>query len=238
MLTIYHIRLLIDVCRQMSFEGLLNNERVIIPPLEIDIVLPNEFLGVNNNPAIFVNSGTYKQLKKFHSTWVENRTLVFKKTFLKEDAINIIGAVIHETGHAFNVAAHLPNTEENAYIYEIEVMRKLFATQSPLLFGCSFTDIQSYFKHRLTYYCINRQTNTELNDLIESIINEFQLEEEQQDSPPPPILKSPSFKNNNWPGLFSSPLRDEEQENIDANIAPEQENDESSIADFVSSRLD
>lgn len=232
MFKIYHIRLIIELCRQMSAEGLINEKPVTIPQLEIDIVLPEEFLGVHNNPAIFVNSATYRQLKKFHINWVENRTLAFKQSFLTGETIDIIGAVIHETGHAFNVAANISNTEDNAYIYEIEVMRKLFATNSPLLFGCSFTEVQSYFKRRLAYYCINHKNNPKLNNLIESISIEFQLTQEklQSNSPPTPIEHSSSFKNKNRTSLFSYPDINEDKESIDLTDDPERVVEDASTA--------
>ena len=205
----------------MSAEGLIHEKPVTIPQLEIDIVLPEEFLGVHNNPAIFVNSATYRQLKKFHLNWVENRTLAFKQSFLTGETIDVIGAVIHETGHAFNVAANISNTEDNAYIYEIEVMRRLFATNSPLLFGCSFTEVQSYFKRRLAYYCINHKNNPELYNLIESITIEFQLTAEELQSNSPE--NNPSFKNKNRVSLFSYPAINEDKERIDLTDAPELE---------------
>lgn len=212
MLTVYQIRLLIDECRKISSRGLLRNLRVTIPHLEIDIVLPHEFLGVHNNPAIFVNSITFKQLKKHHSNWIENKTLVFKKSFLQEESINIIGAVIHETGHAFNVAANIPNTEANAYIYEIEVMRALLANASPLLFGCSVADIQVYFKKRLPFYHTD-PNNKELQKLITLIKTEFNLEEEkakeeeeeeQVTAPLSPQSNLISFLLKSQPSLFSN----------------------------------
>jgi hypothetical protein len=182
MLSVYHIRLLVEVCREMTSKGLLNKERVQIPPLDIDMVLAHDFLGAHHNPAIFVNSATYKQLKKFHKHWVENKTLVFRKSFLKESPIDVIGAVAHEMGHAFNVAANIPNTEVNAYIYEIEIMRLLAASHSPLLFGCTLVDVQSYFQRRLTFYEMNHQNKT-LKKLVELIKDDFQLTKEGAAAP-------------------------------------------------------
>ncbi|WP_298625165.1 hypothetical protein [uncultured Legionella sp.] len=183
MLTIYHIRLLIDKCREIGHIDSLKDGRVVIPHLEIDLVPSGEFIGVQDNPAIFVNSMTFKRLSRFHANWVENKTLVFQKSFLQKDPIDIIGAVIHETGHAFNVAANIPNTEANAYIYEIEVLYKLFITKSQLLFNCSFEDIQAYFQRRLTYYEKDSSHNPELRTLIAEITTKFDLQKDKQPKP-------------------------------------------------------
>lgn len=183
MLTIYHIRLLIDECRELSRLGVLNDNRVVIPHLDIDLVLLGEFIGAQDNPAIFVNSMTFKRLSKFHSNWVENGTLVFQKSFLQKAPIDIIGAVVHETGHAFNVAAKIPNTESNAYIYEIELLRKLLKSKSPSLLDCSLADVTSYFQRRLTYYAKDSSNSPELCALIAEITTEFELQEEKHAKP-------------------------------------------------------
>jgi hypothetical protein len=39
------------------------------------LVPPSDFLGVHNNPAIFINSSTYKYLQRFHKNWIVNRTI-------------------------------------------------------------------------------------------------------------------------------------------------------------------
>lgn len=188
MLSIYHIRLLINECREMSRVGFFNDHRVAIPHLEIDVVLPGDFIGANNNPAIFVNSMTFKRLSKFHTHWIENGTLVFQKSFLQKDPIDIIGAVIHETGHAFNVAANLPNTEVNAYIYEIEILRQLYLSKSPLLFDCSLEDVRAYFHRRLVFYAKDSPHSPELRTLIEEITTEFELQEDKHTTPEPEQL--------------------------------------------------
>lgn len=81
-----------------------------------------------------------------------NQTIALKTNFLNQKTVDIIGAIIHETGHAFNVSAKIANTEANAYIYEIEVLTKLLETKSPLLFGSTYEDLQSYFNERLPFY--------------------------------------------------------------------------------------
>ena len=176
MFTRKDIRQIIEECREIGDVGLNNGVYASIPHLEIDIVEPpGDFLGVNGNPAIFINGDTYKLLGSLHSNWVENKTIALKVGFLEHSPINVIGAIIHETGHAFNVAANINNTEANAYIFEIEVMLKLFKTNSPLLFGCTAADVQSYFASRLPYYnkVVNR--NTYVASLVEHLKTQFEL---------------------------------------------------------------
>lgn len=179
MITSYHIRLLIEECRGIGRLGLDNGISAFIPQLELDILKPPlDFIGVHNNPAIFVNKETYKLLGRLHRNWVENKTIVVKKSFLNEAAIDVLGAIIHETGHAFNVAANIENNEANAYIYEIEVMRKLYEAKSALLLGCSFADIQSFFKRRLAFYQLETSKSEHLTHLVDSIKDEYRLENE------------------------------------------------------------
>ncbi|HHF7366013.1 TPA: hypothetical protein ACPSKY_001117 [Legionella bozemanae] len=179
MLTNYHIRLLIEECREMGWNGLNNGIAASIPQLQIDILKPpHDFVGVQGNPAIFINKSTYKLLGHLHKNWVMNQTIALKISFFEQKKIDMIGAIIHEAGHAFNVAAKIANTEANAYIYEIEVMRKLLETKSPLLFGCTFSDIQSFFKKRLSYYNKGVSENKYLAQLVETITQEFKLEED------------------------------------------------------------
>lgn len=183
MFTKYHIRLIIEGCRDLGNNGLNNGTKGFIPELEIDVLSPpHDFLGVAGNPAIFVNEHTYKLLGAQHKEWVLNQTIVLKESFLKTTPIHIIGAIVHETGHAFNVAAQIENNEANAYIYEIEVLRKLLETQSPLLFGCTQKDLKSYFANRLPLYKHSTHHNEYLAQLVEETKQQFQLE---QPSPKP-----------------------------------------------------
>ncbi|KTD43177.1 hypothetical protein [Legionella parisiensis] len=179
MLTSYHIRLLIEKCREMGWNGLNNGITASIPQLQIDILKPpHDFLGVQGNPAIFVNKSTYKLLGHLHKNWVMNQTIALKVSFFEQTMIDMIGEIIHEAGHAFNVAAKIANTEANAYIYEIEVIRKLLETKSPLLFGCTSGDIQSFFRKRLPYYNKEVSENKYLAQLVETIKQEFKLEDD------------------------------------------------------------
>ncbi len=184
MLSLYHLELLVIQCQEEAQKGLANGVYASIPKIKIDVVPPQTFLGAENNPAIFINERTYKLIGSSHKNWEKNRTIVLKKNFLKAEPMQIIGTIIHETGHAFNVAAGIPNTEANAYIYEIEVINKLLETQSPLLFGCSFDDVRSFFKDRLAQYRKETRRNEYLAQLVESIQKQFKLEDETLSSQP------------------------------------------------------
>ncbi|AMV13720.1 Dot/Icm T4SS effector RavK [Legionella pneumophila serogroup 1] len=201
MVSLEHIQKLISECRKLGKDGLDNGTNGLIPELEIDVVPPSAFLGVGNNPAIFVNSKTYKLMRTTHEKWVENKTIVFKSYLLSQPAIKIIGAIVHETGHAFNVAAKIPNTEANACIFEIEVLMRLFQVKSPLLLGCTELDMQSYFKSRLTDYNKCVKDCRCLAEMVQLITHQFKLDEvsisEKENQIP---LLSIA---NKWPGLFA-----------------------------------
>lgn len=177
MLGIEQIQQLIQECRELGEEGLNNGLKATIPDLIIDIVSPpSDFLGVNGNPAIFVNQKTYNLLGGLHPDWVVNRTIAIKKSFLSQTPIDVIGAIIHETGHAFNVAAKIPNSETNSYIFELEVLLKLLQLKVPLISRCSEKDDQSFFKSRLPYYTIGISSSDYLQSLVKYVKTLFKLE--------------------------------------------------------------
>lgn len=218
MITKYQIRLLIEACREIGWTGLNNGIKASIPELEIDILNPpNDFLGVHGNPAIFVNEHTYKLLGAVHEDWILNKTIALKGSFLKESPIDIIGAIVHETGHAFNVSAHIENTEANAYIYEIEVMRLLLETKSPLMFDCTYSELQSYFARRLSFYKKGIQSNEYLTQLVDEIKLQFLLEKS-----PSPIQKINTvritFFINDEVSLLTTKLWDEESKIISSKM--------------------
>lgn len=184
MLTLENIKTLIEKCREISVTGLGNGTNATLPELEVDIVnSPNDFLGANNNPAVFVNQKTFNLLKSLHTNWIANRTIAIKDSYLQQEHMDVIGAIIHETGHAFNTAAGIANTETNAYIFEIEILLKLLQIQSPLLFNCSEPDLKKYFKRRLPLYELMVQPNAWLSDLISYIKDKFQLAETVKSQP-------------------------------------------------------
>ena len=164
------IQNIIDECREMGTKGLGNGVQANIKELQVDFLSPpNDFLGLAGNPAIFINQHTHKLLGKAHPSWQPNQTIAVKEDFLKNNAMLIIGILVHEIGHAFNVAADIPNSEFNAYIFEIEVINSWFAKKSPLLFDCSKADVQGFFSNRLPYYHSETRKSAYLNTLVKKV---------------------------------------------------------------------
>lgn len=176
MLTSDNIKQIINECREIGNDGFVHGIQASIPDLIVDIVTPPlDFLGVSGNPAIFINKATFKLLGSLHSNWIVDQTIALKVSLLTKSPIEVIGAIVHETGHAFNVAAKIENTETNAYIFEIEAMLQLLKTNNLLLFSCSASDVQEYFKLRLTYYIKGAYGNEYLTGLVEKIKNPPEL---------------------------------------------------------------
>lgn len=183
MLTCEHIEQIIDQCREAGEIGLNNGIHATFPTLNVDVVTPPlDFLGANSNPAIFINKDTFKLLGSLHSNWIENRTIALKDSLLNKDPIDIIGAIVHESGHAFNVAAGIENTEANAYIFEIEVLHHLFRANKLSIFNCSALDLRCYFTSRMPYYLTGAHHNPYLIDLIQTIKSEFKMEHKELSS--------------------------------------------------------
>lgn len=161
---------IINECRKMGEKGLSNGVKASIPTLKVDFLLPpKDFLGISTNPAIFVNRDTYRLLGKRHNVWEKNKTIAVKEDFLKKEPMMIIGIIVHEVGHAFNVAARITNSEANAYIFEIEVLSRWTKTENPMLYGCSINDVQSFFESRLSMYRREASGSERLAYLVEAI---------------------------------------------------------------------
>ncbi|KTD22496.1 hypothetical protein [Legionella londiniensis] len=175
MWTISDIQRIIHVCRCAGKKGLGNGNKGIIPPLEIDILTPpHDFLGIGENPAIFVNEHTFSLLGKHHNQWKENQTIAVKKDFLTLQTMQMIGILVHETGHAFNVAADIPNTEANAYIFEIEILSNWHQNKYTFYTDFSTDDLQKYFSSRLPYYRKETKNSSYLQELVKRIEEEGQ----------------------------------------------------------------
>jgi len=170
MLTKEDIQKIIDECRVTAKQGLRNGTKALIPDIEIDFLAPPaDFLGKQENPAIFINHHTYSFLGKHHTSWVVNQTIAVKERFLENSPVMVIGILAHETGHAFNVAAKIENSEANAYIFEIEVLLSWHKAKNPVLFGCSQSDLLDFFKSRLPYYRMGEKNSMYLESLVKTI---------------------------------------------------------------------
>lgn len=170
MLSQKDIQLLIEGCRATAKIGLGTGVKATIQELAIDFLSPPmDFLGLTTNPAIFVNEETYHLLGKFHKSWVSNGTIAVKESFLKEPTLQIIGIIVHETGHAFNVAAGISNSEANAYIFEIEVLSRWLHQNNTLLYGSNSSDLLKYFNSRLEEYHKSMSGSPYLSQLVKQI---------------------------------------------------------------------
>ncbi|MCC5015768.1 MULTISPECIES: hypothetical protein [Legionella] len=160
---------IINECRKIGEQG-LNEVIASVPTLSVDFLLPpKDFLGISNNPAIFVNHDTYRLLGKHHHVWRKNKTIAVKEDFLEKEPMMIIGIIVHEVGHAFNVAAGITNSESNAYLFEIEVLSLWVKTGNSMLFNCSASDVQAFFESRLSMYRMEIRGNEHLARLVEAI---------------------------------------------------------------------
>ncbi len=155
---------------QLQKKGLGTGVKATIHELAVDFLSPPmDFLGLTTNPAIYVNDETYHLLGKFHKNWVANHTIAVKESFLNEHTAQIIGIIVHETGHAFKVAAGIANSEANAYIFEIEVLWRWLHQNNTLLYGCTSADLLEYFNSRLEDYHKSTSGNPYLSKLVQQI---------------------------------------------------------------------
>jgi len=222
MLTRKDIEKIINDCREAGENGLGSGCKATIQELTLDfLVPPMDFLGVGKNPAIFINQATYNLLGRFHKNWEPNKTIAVKEDFLSNDPITVIGVIIHETGHAFNVAANIENTEANAYVFEIEIISRWCKTKDSLLFDCPEEDIQSFFESRLSYY--HKETNN--HDYLASLVAGIEQNKtpEQSAKPPEPetnkestrfVVPTPKLSDSNPTAFFralSSNLTEEQR---------------------------
>lgn len=169
MRTLHDIQRIISICRQAGEKGLGNGNRAIIPELKIDILTPpNDFLGVGSNPAIFINAQTFNLLGKHHQ-WLKNQTIAVKKNFLNFKPMQKVGILVHEAGHAFNVAAHIANTEANAYIFEIEVLTNWHLSFQKGTADFTENELLGYWSMRLPYFRQGASSSTYLAMLIADI---------------------------------------------------------------------
>ena len=153
--TIKDAQSILETCKAFATErGLKSGLKADIDGVELDFVTPpNDFLGVHSNPAIFVNEDTYKFLHKHHPTWKLNQTIAVKADVLSDlSKMNLIGIIAHEAGHAFHVAAEEANTEQNAYIFEVEILLHWFDTNHPIMKDVSQQELLDYFESRKPYY--------------------------------------------------------------------------------------
>lgn len=195
MLTKKDIQEIINGCRKEGESGRVNGIEAEIQDLNVDFLSPPlDFLGTGCNPAIFINQHTFNLLGKYHQKWRLNKTIAVKEDLLANDTIKIIGIIVHETGHAFNIAANIENTEANAYIFEIEVLVHWFKTNNPLLFNCSPHDLQTYFHSRIPYYLKETGNHAYLAQLVKHIEENKLFNPNPTPSPPRFVIQAPQLR--------------------------------------------
>ncbi len=202
------VQIIIDKCRETAKDGLKNGIKGNIQELKVDFLPPTNFLGGQDNPAIFVNRHTYNLLGKYHPSWVMNHTIAIKESLLDKPPILLVGVMVHETGHAFNVAAEIDNTEANAYLFEIEVLVLWSKTASPALLGCSKFELLDFLKSRLPYYRKEIKANHVLADLVReieqnTILNSIGSEDDEGEGSPKSLSIS-LLETQNPPTFFKS----------------------------------
>jgi len=194
MLTKMDLVKIIKECRLMGACGLGNGVKATINTLQLDFLSPpNNFLGTADNPAIFVNEHTYRLLGKFHKSWKLNQTIAVQDELLDQPTMHVIGVLVHEAGHAFNVAASIANTEANAYVFEIEVLSRWFRAHNPMLFNCTKSDVMGYLKSRLSNYHHAKGKDDYLDRLI-CLIEIDHLFEKPGSMAVGPFIRTPRYQ--------------------------------------------
>lgn len=123
------IQEIIEVCRVIAA-----NQGVIIPTIMIDRSDIAQAISSGTAVAVLTNeksekhaSMIAKQRKEDAPKWVSGRVMAISGTIIKASANSMfaIGVIVHEVGHAYNIAAGITNTEANAQVFEIETLLKL-----------------------------------------------------------------------------------------------------------------
>lgn len=182
---------LVNTCSNYAREGTpYHPEPVILPHFVLDFRPPRGYLK-DNNPAIFVNERTFRltannrreekaeaENPDEYVDWVVNQTLVISENVLEEgspkEKLLYTGVIIHETGHGYNVAAGIPNTEANAYLFEIMVLKHLFDVQHEVVQGLTRENLVDYFKMRMPQYKMGF-SNVTLRGTVGDLANDFDL---------------------------------------------------------------
>lgn len=169
------LKRVLDMSRHFAQEGLISGARANIPEITIALIEQGAFIGVGKNPAIFVTQNTYRMLGRANPDWQPDQTIAIKRSFIERAAIvNIIGVLAHETGHAFNVYAGISNSENNAYVFEIEAMMQFVEDSSFMArYGLKLEDYKAYFESRMRYYRMGAKVNECLQGLLPKIERGF-----------------------------------------------------------------
>lgn len=119
------IQEIISACR--SFAAI---QDVVLPPIDIDRSKIARTLS-ENAVAVLTNASSNMAAKVIaHANqmdtphWEAGRVICISDAIVNAsaDSMQAIGVIVHEMGHAFNIAARKPNTEANAQVFEIEML--------------------------------------------------------------------------------------------------------------------
>jgi len=177
---------LIEFCKDNAKKGIgwLCEKSVDLSDLIIDFDENKErqsFLG-KLNPAICINNKTYRYGKMQlgdNIPWSVNKTILLSNELflpnwkLSFKLIDITGIVIHETGHAYNSAANIPNTEANAYLFEIFLLMKIYTENINIIGVFSRDDFTEYFQSRMSHYQKDFSGNEKLKQVVEILNKTF-----------------------------------------------------------------
>ncbi|MCP3968021.1 MAG: hypothetical protein GY750_06120 [Lentisphaerae bacterium] len=106
---------IIEICSIEGTRGVVTG-RTSMRKIKIVVHCNDCFLGAEGNPAIFISSKTYRLLSiqgQASSEWQPVFTIACNSKALNLSILTFVGILIHETGHAFNVAAGIYNSEAN-----------------------------------------------------------------------------------------------------------------------------
>ncbi|HUZ04661.1 MAG TPA: hypothetical protein VMU62_04840, partial [Acidobacteriaceae bacterium] len=78
--------------------------------------------------------------------------IVAETVFTTWTLMNRCGVLWHELGHAYNEIVARPNTEQNAYLFEVEMLDWAATTNVFSVNGISATDVLNYLNWRQTQY--------------------------------------------------------------------------------------
>lgn len=165
------IQQVIELCQVFAKNtGLRNGKKANINHLRIDFLSPpNDFLGLSNNIAIFINDHTFRLLHQYHPNWVVNETIAVKDDFINYAPMLAVAVIAHEAGHAFNVAAQQANTEASAYLFEIEFLLYLRDFGGLDFFTLNTNELNGYFNSRMSTYRKEMKVHSGLRALIQEI---------------------------------------------------------------------
>jgi hypothetical protein len=155
------IQEIITACRTLAAR-----EGVALPPITIDTSKIARTL--SEKAVAFLTNKSSKMAARMiarannmeEPNWDAGKVICISDTIItaRGNSMQAIGVIVHEMGHAYNIAANLPNTEANAQVFEIEVLLH-FRHQNPEVIpgDHAYSDeaLDLFFKERIVKYLAN-----------------------------------------------------------------------------------